>query len=82
MFDIKIGGQLYADSIGDADSPAPTYLDMLKYNTDVIVAALSRTDDAPNEELPAESSGGNWMLWGVIGLLLVGGFVGMLKMQG
>lgn len=37
---IKIGGKLYADSLGDRDSPASTFLDMLKYNTDVIVAAL------------------------------------------
>ena len=37
---VKIGGKLYADSIGDKDSPAPTYLDMLRYNTDVIVKAL------------------------------------------
>lgn len=38
---VKIGGKLYSDSIGDKDSPAPTYYDMLKYNTDVIVTALS-----------------------------------------
>jgi len=29
--DIEIGGQLYADSIGDEESPAPTYIDMLKH---------------------------------------------------
>ncbi len=38
---LQIGGKLYSDSIGDKDSPAPTYYDMLKHNTDVIVAALS-----------------------------------------
>jgi ABC-type Zn uptake system ZnuABC Zn-binding protein ZnuA len=36
-----IGGELYADSIGELDSEAPTYLDMLKHNTEVIVKALS-----------------------------------------
>jgi len=40
--DIRVGGSLYADSLGDEDSPAPTYLAMLRHNTDVIVAALNR----------------------------------------
>lgn len=39
---VAIGGKLYADSLGDKDSPAPSYWDMLKYNTDTIVAALSQ----------------------------------------
>jgi ABC-type Zn uptake system ZnuABC Zn-binding protein ZnuA len=38
---LQIGGKLYSDSIGDEDSPAPTYYDMLKHNTDIIVSALS-----------------------------------------
>lgn len=36
----KIGGTLYSDSLGDAGSPAPTYLDMLRHNTTTIVDAL------------------------------------------
>jgi len=40
---LRIGGKLYSDSIGSKDSPAPTYYDMLKHNTDVIVAALTAT---------------------------------------
>ena len=79
--DIKIGGQLYADSIGDEESPAPTYIDMLKHNTDVIVAALTRTKDNEKEEVPTEIGGSSWWLWGIIGALLVGGFVLMLRMQ-
>lgn len=39
---IEIGGQLYADALGDENSPASTYLDMLQYNTDAIVKALSK----------------------------------------
>ena len=31
---------LYGDSLGDAHSPASTYIDMLKFDTDTIVAAL------------------------------------------
>ncbi|NJL77240.1 MAG: zinc ABC transporter solute-binding protein [Saprospiraceae bacterium] len=37
---VVIGGSLFADSIGDAASNAPSYYDMLKYNTDTIVEAL------------------------------------------
>lgn len=36
-----IGGELFADSIGDPDSEAPTYIDMLRHNSEIIVAALS-----------------------------------------
>ena len=35
-----IGGTLYSDSLGDADSPAATYLDMVRHNTTTIVQAL------------------------------------------
>ncbi len=38
---ISIGGKLYSDSLGDKDSPASTYLKMIRYNTDVIVGGLT-----------------------------------------
>lgn len=38
---ISIGGSLFADSIGDEDSAAGTYLAMLMYNVDTISKALS-----------------------------------------
>lgn len=38
--DVIIGGSLYADSLGDSLSPAPTYLQMLRYNTDIMVKGL------------------------------------------
>lgn len=37
---IKVETQLYSHSITAADGPAPTYIDMMKYNTKVIVEAL------------------------------------------
>jgi ABC-type Zn uptake system ZnuABC Zn-binding protein ZnuA len=37
---VKIGGNLFADSLGDEKSNANTYLDMLKKNIDVIVEGL------------------------------------------
>jgi ABC-type Mn2+/Zn2+ transport system ATPase subunit/ABC-type Zn uptake system ZnuABC Zn-binding protein ZnuA len=38
---VKIGGELFADSIGEEDTEAGTYLGMLKHNTDVIVLGLT-----------------------------------------
>ncbi len=40
--EIAIGGKLYADSLGDKDSPASTYINMLRYNTKTIVSALTQ----------------------------------------
>jgi len=37
---IKVAPELYTHSISAAGGPAPTYIDMLKYNTQVIVEAL------------------------------------------
>lgn len=39
---IEVGGELFADSVGEKDSEGPTYTSMLKHNTDVIVNALSK----------------------------------------
>jgi len=37
---VIIGGNLYADSLADPDEPAGTYIGMLTFNTNTIVAAL------------------------------------------
>jgi len=39
-FDVKIGGELYSDSLGDGKSGADTYILMIKANIDTIVEAL------------------------------------------
>lgn len=39
---IVVGGKLFADSLGDKESGADTYLSMLRQNTDLIVQGLSR----------------------------------------
>lgn len=68
---VTIGGSLFSDSIGPKGSAAPSYLDMLKYNTDTIVSALTSTKD----EGASTEDGTGWMLWGLLALMLVGGFV-------
>lgn len=66
---IVVGGKLYADSLGDEDSPAPTYIKMLKHNADTIAEALS----ADRGERPV--SGGNSMIL-IVGLALVALIIG------
>lgn len=41
----QFGGMLYVDSISAADGPVPTYLDLLRHDVDVIVAALSSEEE-------------------------------------
>lgn len=38
---VKIGGQLFSDAMGDRDSPAGTYIGMIRHNVETIVTALS-----------------------------------------
>lgn len=47
---VAIGGQLYADSLGDEDSPADTYIHMLRHNTDIIANALSGNKNLEKRE--------------------------------
>ena len=37
----RFGGVLYVDSLTDEGGPAPTYLDLLKYNADTILKAFT-----------------------------------------
>lgn len=39
-FDVIIGGELYSDALGDADSPEGTYLGMFEHNVTTITEAL------------------------------------------
>ncbi len=39
---VSIGGQLYTDAMGAADTPEGTYVGMIRHNVDTIVSALKR----------------------------------------
>lgn len=54
--DVSIGGSLFSDSIGDSTSPAPSYYDMIKYNTDTIVEALKKDTIIEEKQNPFKSS--------------------------
>ena len=74
----RIGGSLYADSLGEPGSEAGTYLGMLRYNARTIADALSRTDTeralADAHDHTGQGSS-NLLLIGMIAVLLIGGFV-------
>ncbi len=55
--DIVIGGALYSDSLGDEKSGADSYINMLRYNTDLISKALAVKADstAPPKSSPSVS---------------------------
>lgn len=66
---VVVGGSLYADSIGKPGTDGDSYINMLKANTDKIVAGLTRK---ASEETTTEPSGGFGWASILIGLLLVG----------
>ena len=63
---IKIGGKLFADSLGDEESEASTYLKMMRHNTKQIVNGLTS---------PIGVGGLKKHEWGLL-LLLIVAFVG------
>ncbi|WNJ18852.1 metal ABC transporter solute-binding protein, Zn/Mn family [Pontibacter sp. G13] len=47
---IKVGGKLFADSLGDEESGADTYLNMMRQNTRLLVAGLQNKIGLKREE--------------------------------
>ncbi|MEO1712267.1 MAG: zinc ABC transporter substrate-binding protein [Bacteroidota bacterium] len=76
---VRIGGALFSDSIGDEDSEAPTYLDMLAYNARTITAGLTSTPETPSEGIEEEASSSNLILWSVLITILLGGLIVMIR---
>ena len=76
---VRIGGELFADSLGDEASPAPTYYDMLKHNTETIVAGLLGVGSETSSPDAATERGNSrtvtFILWGIVAMVLIGGFV-------
>src|SRR5688500_3006031 len=67
---ITIGGKLYSDSLGDEDSPADTYINMIRHNTEVIVNGLTSNGDLSNEAGPRDQS--KWFIW--LGVIFLASF--------
>lgn len=40
---LVLGGTLYSDALSPADGPAPTYIDMMRYNVKTLVSAITKS---------------------------------------
>ena len=74
-----VGGELFADSLGDEESGADTYYKMMKSNTDKIVTALKQENTAVVHDESESNNSTTYLLYGLLALLLVGGFFLVLK---
>jgi ABC-type Zn uptake system ZnuABC Zn-binding protein ZnuA len=75
---IRVGGSLFSDSIGDKDSEAPTYLDMLRFNTNTIVEALvkEKEEQLPTNQTTQEAPLAKiFVIIGAVMLLVLGFFI-------
>ncbi len=73
---VTIGGELFADSIGDENSEAHGYWEMLKHNTDTIVKALMNENpqDSSASHTHENEQSSLW-LYLLAGILLLGGLL-------
>jgi ABC-type Zn uptake system ZnuABC Zn-binding protein ZnuA len=63
----KIGGKLFSDSLGDKNSGAGTYIEMIEHNSRTILLGLSGNRNSSDES----KSSSKWLLWLVgIGFIL------------
>lgn len=78
---VKIGGKLYADSLGEPNSEGGTYIGMLVANTRSISNALRGvvTENPEKATSSKDSSRSNWIFIGIIAVLLVSGASFMFK---
>lgn len=68
---VKVGGELYADSLGPKGSKGDSYVKMLRANTDIIVNALSQATYA-DTKIDAESGGSPLWMYALLGLAMLG----------
>lgn len=68
---VKIGGELFSDSIGSKESEADSYLKMLKHNTDVIVNALSE-GVMKKTKIDTDDTSHNYISYIILGLIMLG----------
>lgn len=82
---VTVGGELFADSLGDKDSPANTYIKMLRHNADTILEGLTRTNSNNSNTTSAtthkleENNSANFALYGILAVLFIGGFFLAMK---
>ncbi len=74
---VKIGGKLYADSIGEKGGPADSYIKMMRNNTDVIVDALTASKEENTSTTPEKTETGGSMtsIYGLLGVIVLLGLI-------
>lgn len=74
---VAIGGELFADSLGDAESEGSTYIGMLRSNAKVISNALSKetATQAVQHDHHGDKKESSWLTYLLVGGLL---FIGLL----
>jgi len=75
---VKIGGELFADSLGEEDSEGGTYLTMLRHNTDVLVKALSRSE-MTETKIDSDDTRNGWMIYLILGAIMIGALIFAVK---
>jgi len=66
---VTIGGELFADSLGEEDGVAGTYIKMLKSNTDVIVKALAK-QEIQETKIDGDNSMSSTYLYALLALIM------------
>lgn len=68
---VKVGGELYADSLGPEGSEGDTYIKMLRHNTDVIFKALSEETNSATK-IDNDKKGLSVGVYVILGLVMLG----------
>lgn len=79
---VKIGGELFSDSLGESGGEGDTYLKMLRHNTDVIVQALSVAPaESDDNQDGSQDSTPSWMYILLGAFMLSGIFIMINKLN-
>lgn len=74
---VAIGGELYADSLGEEGGEAGTYIDMLMHNMTIIVNALAK-EEYSETKIDNETKIPSWILYALLGVILLFGMIFMI----
>lgn len=68
---IKVGGSLFADSLGPKDSKGNTYYNMMKSNIDDIANALTKSASGASDHDHAPEKSSSWMIYLFLGIAML-----------
>lgn len=77
---IPVGGELFADSLGEEGTDAGSYTGMIRSNTDVIVGALSKNINS-STKLDADTGSSKTAIFALGGIFILLLIFGIIKMR-